>query len=98
MQRMSEISPATEQASASSKRLPGDLAIWFFIMAELVAFAVFFSAYAFTRAKHVEMFNLYQQTLDRDLGALNTVLLKKNKRVDGSPFDNSNKKSNLKLL
>ena len=58
-----------------SKRLPGDLAIWFFILAEMLAFAVFFSAYAFARASHVEEFNLYQQTLDRNLGALNTVLL-----------------------
>ncbi|MER2541078.1 MAG: cytochrome c oxidase subunit 3 family protein [Azonexus sp.] len=75
MQPMSESSPITNQAAASTKRLPGDLAIWFFIMAEMVAFAVFFSAYAFTRAGHIEMFNLYQQTLDRNLGALNTVLL-----------------------
>jgi nitric oxide reductase NorE protein len=58
-----------------SRRLPGDLAIWFFILAELLAFAVFFSAYAFARASHVEEFNLYQQTLDRNLGALNTLLL-----------------------
>jgi nitric oxide reductase NorE protein len=58
-----------------TKRLPGDLAIWFFILAELLAFAVFFSAYAFARASHVEEFNLYQQTLDRNLGALNTLLL-----------------------
>ena len=59
----------------NTKRLPGDLAIWFFILAEMLAFAVFFSAYAFARARNVEMFNLYQQTLDRNLGALNTVLL-----------------------
>jgi nitric oxide reductase NorE protein len=61
--------------------LPGDLAIWFFILAEMLAFAVFFGAYAFARAKNVEMFNFYQQTLDRNLGALNTVLL-----VTGSWF------------
>ena len=35
-------------------RLPGDLAIWFFILAEMLAFAVFFAAYAFARASHVE--------------------------------------------
>ena len=58
-----------------TKRLPGDLAIWFFILAEMLAFAVFFSAYAFARARNAELFNLYQQTLDRNLGALNTLLL-----------------------
>lgn len=65
--------PALPQPA--TRRLPGDLAIWFFILAEMLAFAVFFAAYAFARTKNVEMFNLYQQTLDRDLGALNTVLL-----------------------
>jgi nitric oxide reductase NorE protein len=54
---------------------PGDLAIWFFILAELLAFGVFFAAYAFGRAHNVELFNEMQQTLDRQAGALNTVLL-----------------------
>lgn len=65
----------TSTAPAAPRRLPGDLAIWFFILAEMIAFAVFFAAYAFARASHVEEFNLYQQTLDRNSGALNTVLL-----------------------
>lgn len=62
-------------AATPDRRLPGDLAIWFFILAELVAFAVFFSSYAFARASDVELFNLYQKTLSRNLGAINTVLL-----------------------
>ncbi len=57
------------------QRLAGDLAIWFFIGAELVAFAAFFGAYAFTRASHVAEFNLAQQGLNRDAGAVNTLLL-----------------------
>ena len=57
------------------KRLTGDLAIWFFILADMLDFAVFFASYAFARARNVEMFNLYQQTLDRNAGALNTFLL-----------------------
>ena len=69
-------SPSTQPTAAvASRRLPGDLAIWFFILAEMLVFAVFFATYAFARAKNVEMFNLYQQTLDRNLGALNTFLL-----------------------
>lgn len=56
-------------------RLPGDLAIWFFILAEMLAFAVFFASYAFARAGDPELFNLHQQTLDRNAGALNTLLL-----------------------
>lgn len=66
---------AAMQAPTSGPRLAGDLAIWFFILAELLAFGVFFAAYAFTRASNIELFNAEQQALSRDAGALNTVLL-----------------------
>ncbi len=54
---------------------PGDLVIWIFILAELLVFGVFFAAYAFTRAGHVELFNTYQLTLDRNAALINTVAL-----------------------
>ena len=54
---------------------PGDLAIWFFILAELLAFAVFFAAYAFARANDTALFDEMQRTLNRDAGAINTLLL-----------------------
>ena len=54
---------------------PGDLALWIFILAELLVFAVFFSAYAFTRASHVELFNTYQLTLDTNSALINTLAL-----------------------
>jgi nitric oxide reductase NorE protein len=55
--------------------LPGDLAMWIFILAELLVFAVFFASYAFARSGNVELFNHYQQTLNRNIGAANTVIL-----------------------
>ena len=54
---------------------PGDLVIWFFILAELLVFGVFFAAYAFTRANNVELFNEYQLHLDRNAALINTVAL-----------------------
>src|SRR5690606_27754997 len=60
---------------AHAPRLAGDLAIWIFILAELLAFGVFFAAYAFTRANNVELFDAEQAALSRNAGALNTVLL-----------------------
>jgi len=54
---------------------PGDLAIWVFIYAELLVFGVFFLAYAFARARNVELFNESQLSLDRTFGAINTVAL-----------------------
>lgn len=55
--------------------LPGDLAMWFFIFAELLVFGVLFLAYAFARARNVEVFDASQLELDRLSGAINTVLL-----------------------
>ena len=72
---MTDTPTMTITPQPASPRLPGDLAIWFFILAEMLAFAVFFASYAFARAGDPELFNLYQQTLDRNAGALNTVLL-----------------------
>ncbi len=57
------------------KPLPGDLAIWFFIFMELLVFGLFFMVYAVMRLQNIELFNHYQLTLNRELGAANTVLL-----------------------
>ena len=54
---------------------PGDLAIWIFILAELAVFAIFFSGYAFARMNNVELFNEYQQLLDRRSAFINTLAL-----------------------
>lgn len=72
------MTPVPIEAAArpgAARHLPGDLAIWFFILAELLAFGVFFITYAFTRANNVELFNAEQLALDRTSGAINTVLL-----------------------
>ncbi len=58
-----------------SSGLPGDLAIWFFIYAELLVFGIFFIAYAVARSKNIELFNASQSTLVREFGAINTLVL-----------------------
>lgn len=71
-------SPALSPLIATTKdqrRLHGDLAIWVFILAELLVFGVFFGTYAFARAGNVELFTAEQAMLNHDLGALNTLLL-----------------------
>ena len=69
------IAPDSAPAQDNAPRLAGDLAIWFFILAELLAFGVFFAAYAFTRANNIELFNTEQLELNRHAGAINTILL-----------------------
>ena len=63
------------QETIKTKYPPGDLALWIFICAELLVFAVFFAAYACTRASNIELFNQYQDTLNTDLALLNTIAL-----------------------
>lgn len=55
--------------------LPGDFAIWIFILSEMLVFGVMFIVYAFTRANQVEVFNASQLTLSRGLGTLNRIIL-----------------------
>lgn len=55
--------------------LRGDLAVWIFILAELLAFGVFFLAYAFARARNPALFDAAQAGLDRQSGLINTLLL-----------------------
>ena len=72
--------PDTETV-ALRQHPPGDLAMWVFILAELLVFGVFFLAFAYARAGAPELFNHYQATLDRTSGLVNTVLL-----ITGSYF------------
>lgn len=60
---------------ATQPHPPGDLAIWVFILAELAAFGLLFVLYGVTRARHRELFDTMQLTVDRNAGALNTILL-----------------------
>lgn len=65
----------TQHAQAEPKLLPGDFAIWFFIFAELLVFGIFFIIYAVVRLENQALFNEYQNTLNREVGAINTILL-----------------------
>lgn len=69
------VKPLNTQQFNDKDDLPGDFAIWIFIFAEMLAFGVLFVAYAFTRAKNVELFNESQLTLSRTSGAINTLVL-----------------------
>ncbi len=65
----------TASNTTEPKILPGDLAIWFFIFMELLVFGIFFIVFAVMRIQNIEMFNHYQLTLNRELGAANTLIL-----------------------
>ena len=57
------------------KRLPGDLAIWIFILAELTVFAALFLVFSISKSLNVEMFADGQATLHPIMGLINTLAL-----------------------
>ena len=58
-----------------NKKLPGDLAMWFFILAELTVFAIFFIGFAITENMNVEMFIHGKAQLHKIAGLINTLAL-----------------------
>ena len=71
----SAMSESIAQSAIEKEPLPGDLAIWFFIMAEMLVFGVFFIVYVFVRSDNIELFNTYQLELHRIAGVINTMAL-----------------------
>ena len=73
------MSRSHSSSSAAALPLPaalqGDIAVWIFLLAELLAFGVFFLAYAFARARNPALFDAAQAGLDRQSGLTNTLLL-----------------------
>lgn len=65
----------------TEKALPGDLAMWIFIYAELLVFGALFIGFSFARLYNLELFTNGQNTLNQSYGALNTILL-----ITGSYF------------
>ena len=55
--------------------MPGDLAIWFFIYAELAVFGILFIVYAVTKSQHPEIFADGHAHLNRLAGLINTAAL-----------------------
>ncbi|MBV8272651.1 MAG: cytochrome c oxidase subunit 3 [Cupriavidus sp.] len=66
---------AIPEAAPHDRYLPGDVAMWFFIVAELLVFACFFMAYGWHRVHEPSVFTHGQAQLHIGLGAFNTVVL-----------------------
>jgi len=58
-----------------SLRLPGDLAMWFFILAELTVFAILILAFAVTQVLNPELFSQSRAALDSSMGLALTLSL-----------------------
>ena len=63
------------EGETPATHVPGDLAMWCFILAELAVFGVFFLVYGYHRWRDPALFSQGQQQLDLLLPTLNTLLL-----------------------
>lgn len=67
------ISP--DQLASKPGRLPGDLAMWFFILAELTVFAILILAFVVAQWVNPELFDEGRRSLDSSLGLALTLSL-----------------------
>jgi nitric oxide reductase NorE protein len=77
-----EVTPPSadpRHANSTSQRrvpyLPGDGAMWFFVLGDMIIFASYFVAFMIFRAHEVGAFAAAQQNLFLDMGVVNTLLL-----------------------
>lgn len=61
--------------ATDTRKLSGDLAVWFFILAEVTVFAIFFFAYCSMYYLKTDMFVTSQLTLHPSAGLINTLAL-----------------------
>ncbi len=65
----------TAELINNESRLPGDLAMWFFILAELTVFAILFIGFAIAEQQNSEIFSLGKKELHQTSGLINTLAL-----------------------
>ncbi|MEK0363309.1 cytochrome c oxidase subunit 3 [Pseudomonas sp. CBC3] len=69
------MSTSHERLALTNRRLPGDLAMWFFILAELTVFAILILAFAVTQLLNAETFRESRAALDSSIGLVLTLSL-----------------------
>lgn len=65
----------TTTIKEADNKLPGDLAMWFFILAELTVFAIFFLTFAINEQFNPKMFTEGKTHLHQTSGLINTIAL-----------------------
>jgi nitric oxide reductase NorE protein len=58
-----------------TRRIPGEAGVWIFILGDMSVFAVFFTVYLVEQSRDDELFDISQATLNKNLGAVNTIFL-----------------------
>ncbi len=69
------MSTSADVLASPARRLPGDLAMWFFILAELTVFAILILAFAVTQMFNPQLFGESRAALDSSIGLALTLSL-----------------------
>jgi len=76
---MSTITPDVERSTreelGSGKRVPGEIGVWIFVLADLVIFGILFAAVLVMRGDDPAVFAEGREHLSQGLGLLNTLIL-----------------------
>ncbi len=64
-----------EGLAAGKSDLPGDQGVWFFIVADMCGFAIFFLLFSFGRMEQPALYEASRAQLDLHLGLANTLIL-----------------------
>lgn len=66
---------ASMAANSAKEHFPGEGAMWFFILGDLIIFGVYFVAYTWFRGQELQLFLHSQLTLNQGIGVINTLIL-----------------------
>lgn len=74
---MTVVSEAVDapRESVGAGHVPGESSMWFFVIGDLLIFAVYFVVYMCYRGENHQLFLDSQARLNNDIGAVNTVVL-----------------------
>ncbi|MHB0776299.1 cytochrome c oxidase subunit 3 [Halomonas sp. WWR20] len=75
MRTFQACSPPGEPVSVAYRHLPGDLAMWFFILVELAVFGLLLIGLVVARTHEPEIFAAGARTLHTAFGLINTLIL-----------------------
>jgi nitric oxide reductase NorE protein len=64
-----------DRSVKSRNHIPGQSSMWFFVIGDLLIFAVYFIAYMYYRGQDQDLFLQSQARLNLNVGAINTVVL-----------------------
>lgn len=62
-------------APAAARHVPGEPGLWVLLFGDMMVFTVLFGVYLSKRGQHRELFAKSQDALNRNLGAVNTLVL-----------------------